>query len=94
MSCPLTSMPNRPRPQLETTRRVDEYAQQRIGHAAEERLVAVHAFDCHGAKRAGLNTAWASRLEGHYAEFFNPPDLVGCDLAEVACKIAALSGLL
>ncbi|MGW3468976.1 hypothetical protein ACWDKQ_11005 [Saccharopolyspora sp. NPDC000995] len=55
-------------------------------------MVAVHAFDCHGAKRAGLTTAWASRLEGH-AEVFTPPDFIGYDLAEVARKIAALPGL-
>lgn len=32
--------------------------------AEEVALVAVHAFDCHGARRAGMTTGWASRLEG------------------------------
>jgi 2-haloacid dehalogenase len=47
-------------------------------------LVAVHAWDCHGAKRAGLLTGWASRLEGGWGEVFSPPDVRGEDLVEVA----------
>src|SRR5262249_22550297 len=40
-------------------------------------LVAVHAWDCHGAKRARLTTGWASRLEGRYASLFAPPHVTG-----------------
>jgi 2-haloacid dehalogenase len=29
--------------------------------------VAAHAWDCHGAKRAGLVTGWVSRLEREYS---------------------------
>lgn len=72
-------------------RRVYEYALERIGRPAEEvALVAVHAFDCHGAKRAGLTTCWSSRLEGHYAEVFAPADVVGRDLVEIARRLAEL----
>lgn len=72
-------------------RRVYEYALERIGRpAGEVALVAVHAFDCHGAKRAGLTTGWADRLEGHYAEVFAPADVVGGDLVEVARRLAEL----
>jgi len=53
-------------------------------------LVAVHAWDCHGAKRAGLTTAWASRLEGRYGSLFAPADVTGTDLAEVADGLLAL----
>ncbi|MEB3366570.1 haloacid dehalogenase type II [Saccharopolyspora mangrovi] len=71
--------------------RVYDYALNELGHAPPEvALVAVHAFDCHGAKRAGLTTGWASRLEGHYGEVFTPADIVGRDLVEVSEQIAAL----
>jgi 2-haloacid dehalogenase len=53
-------------------------------------LVAVHAWDCHGAKRAGLTTGWASRLEGRYGGLFAPADITGTDLAEVAGGLLAL----
>lgn len=71
--------------------RVYDYALKQIGHPAHEvALVAVHAFDCHGAKRAGLTTGWASRLEGHYANVFAPADVVGHDLVDVAQELTAL----
>jgi 2-haloacid dehalogenase len=53
-------------------------------------LVAVHAWDCHGAKRAGLTTGWASRLEGRYGSLFAPADVTGTDLAEVADGLLGL----
>jgi len=57
-------------------------------------LVAVHAWDCHGAKRAGLTTGWASRLEGRYGRLFVPADVtgtdLGTDLGEVAHRLLAL----
>lgn len=60
-------------------------------HAAEacgvapERLamVAVHSWDVHGAKLAGLVTGYASRLEGGFIDGFQPPDVVAADLVEV-----------
>ncbi|MGH3094762.1 MAG: haloacid dehalogenase type II [Streptosporangiales bacterium] len=53
-------------------------------------LVAVHAWDCHGAKRAGLTTGWCSRLERRYGELFAAPDVVGADLVEVVDGLLAL----
>jgi 2-haloacid dehalogenase len=53
-------------------------------------LVAAHAWDCHGAKRAGLTTAWISRLEGRYPPIFTAPDVRGADLVEVADRLLAL----
>lgn len=71
--------------------RVYEYALERVARPAEQvALVAVHAFDCHGAKRAGLTAGWASRLEGSYAEVFAPADVTGADLVEVAHGLVAL----
>jgi 2-haloacid dehalogenase len=53
-------------------------------------LVAAHAWDCHGAKRAGLTTGWISRLEGRYPPIFAPPDVRGIDLVQVADRLIAL----
>jgi 2-haloacid dehalogenase len=53
-------------------------------------LVAAHDWDCHGAKRAGLITGWVSRKSGGYGTPFEPPDVVGEDLADVAAKLLGL----
>lgn len=58
--------------------------------AVEVALVAVHAFDCHGARRAGMTTGWASRLEQEYPSAFERADITGDDLAEVARGLIAL----
>ena len=72
-------------------RAVYEHALSRIGRpAADVALVAVHAFDCHGAHAAGLTTGWAGRLERHYAEIFTRPDVLGDDLVDVARALTAL----
>ena len=52
-------------------------------------MVAVHAWDTHGARAAGLVTGWASRLEGVYAAVFDPPDVQGADLVEVVDGLIA-----
>jgi 2-haloacid dehalogenase len=52
--------------------------------------VAVHGWDVHGAHRAGLVTGWASRLEGTFPAVFDPPDVTGADLLEVADGLLAL----
>jgi 2-haloacid dehalogenase len=53
-------------------------------------LVAVHAWDIHGAHHAGLVTGWASRLEGTFPATFSPPDVSGADLVGVADGLLAL----
>jgi len=53
-------------------------------------LVAAHAWDCHGASRAGLATGWVSRLEREYSPIFAPPDVTGADLTEVAQRLLDL----
>lgn len=53
-------------------------------------LVAVHAWDCHGAKRAGALAGWCSRLEGEPGDVFEPADVRGCDLVEVIDGLLAL----
>ena len=53
-------------------------------------MVSVHAWDIHGAVRAGLVGGWASRLEGAYTPTFDPPDVCGHDLVEVVDGLLAL----
>ncbi len=72
-------------------RAVYEHALTRIDRPADEvALVAVHAFDCHGAHAAGLTTGWAGRLEKHYAEIFTRADVIGDDLVDVSRALVAL----
>jgi 2-haloacid dehalogenase len=53
-------------------------------------LVACHAWDCHGAKRAGLMAGWVARAEGGYDEIFAPADVLGATLVDVAEGLVAL----
>lgn len=53
-------------------------------------LVAVHAWDCHGAKRAGALAGWCSRLEGEPGDVFVPADVQGDDLVEVVDRLLDL----
>jgi len=53
-------------------------------------LVAAHAWDVHGASRAGLVTGWVSRLEKRFLPVMNPPDVTGDTLGEVSRKLLAL----
>lgn len=70
---------------------VYQHAIRSLGLPAEQvALVAAHAWDCHGAKRAGLTTCWVSRLEGSYGRLFAPADVTGYDLTEVARGLLAL----
>lgn len=55
-------------------------------------LVAAHAWDCHGARRAGLSTGWVSRLEGTVGVIYQPADVLGETLDEVAEGLLTLPG--
>lgn len=66
-------------------------AARHLGVAPERlALVSVHSWDIHGANRAGLITAYASRLEGSFLPGFAEPDVRGADLVEVAGALLAL----
>ncbi len=70
---------------------VYRYAAESLGVPPDRlALIAAHAWDCHGAKRAGLVTGWVSRLEGRYPPVFAPPDVTGATPVAVA---GALLGL-
>ncbi len=47
-------------------------------------MIAVHAWDLEGARRAGLGTGWCSRLEKRWHRAMPPPDVSGADLVAVA----------
>ena len=53
----------------------------------EVTMVAAHSWDLHGAHRAGLRTAWISRLEQVRPDIFAAPDIEGPDLPSVAAQI-------
>ncbi|MGM0766720.1 MAG: HAD-IA family hydrolase [Pseudomonadota bacterium] len=53
-------------------------------------LVAVHAWDCHGAKRAGALSGWCARLECRPGDVFLPADVTGDTLVEVADRLMSL----
>jgi 2-haloacid dehalogenase len=70
---------------------VYQYAAQVLGCELDRMaLVAVHAWDCHGAKRAGALAGWCSRLEGEPGDVFVPADVQGDDLVEVVDRLLAL----
>ncbi|WP_297791246.1 HAD family hydrolase [uncultured Marinobacter sp.] len=67
------------------------FAAKRLGTPIERlALVAVHAWDCHGAKRAGALAGWCARLEVEPGDVFLPPDVTGDNLVEVADKLMSL----
>ena len=47
-------------------------------------LVAVHPWDCNGAKAAGLKTAYIAREGQQYPGYFLPPDYVASSLEDLA----------
>ncbi len=65
------------------------HAARQLGHAPERlALVAVHAWDVEGARRAGLAGGWCSRLERRFHPAMEPPEVQGDDL------VAVVEGLL
>jgi 2-haloacid dehalogenase len=53
-------------------------------------LVAVHAWDVHGAQRAGLTGGWCARAERVHAPVFDAPHVRGGSLLEVVDALLAL----
>jgi 2-haloacid dehalogenase len=70
-------------PYLHCARRC-EVVPERLG------MVAVHSWDIHGARRAGLVTGYASRLEGAPVSHFAPADVSGDGLVEVVERLLDL----
>jgi 2-haloacid dehalogenase len=53
-------------------------------------LVAVHAWDVHGAQRAGLTGGWCARAERVHAPVFDAPHVQGSTLVDVVDALLAL----
>ena len=63
-------------------------AAERLGvEIGQVRLVAAHAWDVAGAMRAGCAAAFVARPGKELDPLFEPPDVVGSDLREVAGRI-------
>ncbi|ASU85857.1 haloacid dehalogenase type II [Nocardiopsis gilva YIM 90087] len=53
-------------------------------------MVTCHAWDVHGAHRAGLVTGWSDHLEGRFPSVFAAPDVTGRGLVPVATDLLEL----
>ena len=70
-------------------RRAYDHAARACAVPPEEMiLVAVHPWDCDGAARAGMQTAWLNRTEAHYPSVFTPPTHTIASLEELADLLA------
>ncbi len=57
---------------------------------SEVAMVAVHSWDLHGARAAGLVTGWCARHEGRPSTVFDAADVSGADLVVVVEGLLAL----
>ncbi|GAA2747887.1 haloacid dehalogenase type II [Terrabacter aerolatus] len=58
--------------------------------AGDAMLVAVHPWDVHGAKAAGLRAAWIDRTGAPYPEAMYAADVVARSLPDLAARLEAL----
>lgn len=65
----------------------DVYAAARKRAEGDLWMVAAHAWDIAGAKRAGLKAAWVAAKEREFFPLYPEPDVTGSDLSEVAYRI-------
>lgn len=64
------------------------HASQVLGiEPANLALVAAHAWDCQGARQAGLISVWVSYLERHYPPSMPAPDVTASNLGEAVSKL-------
>eukprot|EP00884_Botryococcus_braunii_P008847 jgi/Botrbrau1/17964/Bobra.50_1s0056.2 len=69
---------------------VYQYVVEQLDIPADQILmVAVHPFDLHGAKSAGLQTAWIQRYDAPvgYPPFHKPPDITATSFVDLAEKL-------
>jgi 2-haloacid dehalogenase len=68
-----------------------EYALDVCGVApGDAMLVAVHPWDIHGARQAGLQTAYVNRRAAPYPTFFERPDIEVTSLTDLATRLGLL----
>ncbi|MEN3792303.1 haloacid dehalogenase type II [Fulvimarina sp. MAC3] len=76
--------------QFKPSKPVYDHGVAATGLAADQvMLIATHAWDCHGAKAAGLKAAFVARGQA-YPDVMLAPDLTGNELVDVARAITAL----
>lgn len=67
------------------------FAAKQMGIPIEQMaLVAVHAWDCHGAMRAGALAGWCARLERKHSDVFLPATVTGESLVDVADRLLTM----
>ena len=57
--------------------------------AIQVMLVAVHPWDCNGAKAAGLKAAFIARQGEQYPDFFQAPDYTAESFEDLARQLRA-----
>lgn len=66
-----------------------QYALEVCGVQPDEAmLVAVHPWDTHGARRAGLGSAFINRTGATYPSYFERPDVEATSLVDLAAQLA------
>ncbi len=73
------------KPHVATYRKAAEIAQVKLD---EVLFVANHAFDCIGAKAAGMRTAFIDRRKRPFGKWPYQPDLIVSDFKELATQLA------
>jgi len=68
------------------------YAAQSLGVAVNDAvMIAAHDWDLHGARAAGMRTAWVNRSGAAWSPVFDRPALEASDLPGVASWLSGLS---
>lgn len=66
------------------------YAADQCGVSVQDvALVAVHPWDIHGARQAGLRAGWVNRTGAPYPGYLTGPDVQGATLVQVADQLVA-----
>jgi 2-haloacid dehalogenase len=69
-----------------------QYAAQSLGvTCADCVMIAVHDWDLHGARAAGLRTAWVNRSGAEWSPIFDRADIEASDLPEIVGDLAQLA---
>jgi 2-haloacid dehalogenase len=73
------------------SREAYEFGVARAGVVAHESvLVAVHPWDVHGARQAGMHAVWVNRDNATYPSYFTPPNAEIPNLVDLADQVRDL----
>ena len=68
------------------------YAADACGVRIEDcMLAAAHPWDLHGARRAGMRTAWVNRADRPYPRGFDQPDIEAESVVDLAAQLGAVA---